>query len=132
MLTVTECYKVLGLYLIHLQGGHSICFCKSKRKQRLRRWMAALSSRSLCVFGTGVQPRILSLRCQWKHSQQLSLLQLVCIHLIGCCKVLNMKTLCKEALQTLAHCPHCDVLNLPPFRPPEEEGGSSNWPDNHR
>ena len=69
MLTVTECYKVLGLYLIHLQGGHNICFVNKESRGLENMDGCPELTQPVCV-GTGVQPE-----------GTLSLLQLVCIHL---------------------------------------------------
>lgn len=98
MLTVTECYKVLGLYLIHLQGGHNICFV-SKESRGLEKMDGCpeLTQKLVCVLGLGFSPRIpLYSSVQWKHSQARCLSWVIGMHsphkAVAKC---NMKTLCK-------------------------------------
>lgn len=55
MLTVTECYKVLGLYLIHLQGGHNICFVNKESRGLENMDGCPELTQPVCV-ATGVQP----------------------------------------------------------------------------
>lgn len=55
MLTVTECYEVLGLYLIHLQGGYNICFV-NEESRGLEKMNGCPELTQLVCVGTGVRP----------------------------------------------------------------------------
>ena len=55
MLTVTECYEVLGLYLIHLQSGYNICFV-NEESRGLEKMNGCPELTQLVCVGTRVRP----------------------------------------------------------------------------